>query len=178
MEIFFRNICSLSGNYIYFLKYLIFHHLTNSPFSRFHSVRSTRQSSTSTTQLHVTLCGWGSGVHLSVCVSLHLLSRRPRLGWRERRSVPRNHGLSTETGREARHPQWERERGANTHELHQEGEGEQEESRLTTEKRNQEKGNFVLLSRYFNINQQCQFEMMHLRFYTSEMPTFFLLGLF
>lgn len=64
----------------------------------------------------------------------------------------RNHGLSTETGRKARHPQWERERGANTHELHQEGERKQEESQLDTEKRNQGNRNFVLLPKYCNIN--------------------------
>lgn len=135
-------------------------------------MRSTRQSSTS-----MWLCvGEAPG-----CTCLSVFHCVPWAGGQgsaggRGASVPRNHGLSTETGREARHPQWERDRGANTHELHQEGEGEQEESRPTTEKRNQEKGNFVLLSRYFNISQQCQFEMMHLRFYTSEMPTFFSLG--
>lgn len=90
----------------------------------------------------------------------------------------RNHGLSTETGRKARHPQWERQRGANTHELHQEGESKQEEPQLDTEKWNQGNWNFVLLPRYCDINRSCQFQMLHLGVYMSYLLDICLLGLY
>ena len=61
-------------------------------------------------------------VHLFPRVQLLHGSWRPRLERRERCSIFWSHGLPTETGWKAQHPQWEREWGADTDELHQEGE--------------------------------------------------------
>lgn len=61
-------------------------------------------------------------VHLFPRVQLLHGSWRPRLDRREGCSIFWSHGLPAETGWKAQHPQWERERGADTDELHQEGE--------------------------------------------------------